>query len=247
MERLSLELTDRCAKACAFCYARARPDGTRAWAPEDVIALALDCAAHGTRAISFGGGEPLEYPHLGAVLAATRGRLFRSITTSGLLLDTALGALAAAAPEKVHVSIHHPGDGAEVARAIRQVAALEARGIRGGVNVLVRRSGLAAARAAGAALRAAGIGEDRIVWLPMRPDDTPSPAELAAAAGGPFQSATCLGGCAPSPRFASLAADGTVAACSYTRSRAPLQAMTHRALRAALAVAPLVPCGGPPP
>jgi radical SAM family protein len=247
VERLSLELTDRCGKACAFCYARARPDGARAWAPADVIALALDCAAHGTRALSLGGGEPLEYPFLLEVLEATRGRLFRSLTTNGLLLDGALDALATAAPEKIHVSIHYPEDGAEVARAIRQVAAIEARGIRGGVNVLVRRSGVPAARAASAALRAGGIGNDRIVWLPMRPSDTPSPADLAAAAGGPFQSATCVAGCAPSPRFASLAADGTVGACSYTRSRAPLRAMNHRALLDALAAAPLSPCGGPTP
>ncbi|HSM93864.1 MAG TPA: radical SAM protein [Anaeromyxobacteraceae bacterium] len=248
VERLSIELTDRCEKACAFCYARARPGGERAWRPEDVVALVLDCAAHGTRAVSFGGGEPLEYPPLLEVLAATRGRLFRSFTTSGLQLDGALDALATAAPEKIHVSIHDPADAAEVARVVRQVRALEARGIRGGVNVLVRRSGLAAAREAGAALRAAGIGADRIVWLPMRRHgDAPSAKEVAAAAGGPFQSATCLGGCAPSPRFASLDAAGTAAWCSYTRSRAPLRAMTHAALLDALAEAPLAPCGGTPP
>jgi len=117
VERLSIELTDRCSKACAFCYAGARPEGARAWAPDDVVALLCDCARHGTRAVSFGGGEPLEYPHLLTVLAATRGLLFRSITTNGLLLDGALDALAAAAPEKVHVSVHQPEDAAEVARA----------------------------------------------------------------------------------------------------------------------------------
>lgn len=248
MERLSLELTDRCEKACAFCYAGARPGGARAWCAEDVVALVLDCAAHGTRAVSFGGGEPLEYPPLFEVLAATRGRLFRSITTSGLRLDGALDALVAVAPEKVHVSIHDPGDLEEVARAVRQVRSLEARGIRGGVNLLVRRSGIAAARGAGAALRAAGIDAERIVWLPLRRDaDVPSPEDVASAAGGPFQSATCLAGCAPSPRFASLDADGRAARCSYTRSRAPLRAMTHAALLEALAAAPLVPCGGSPP
>jgi hypothetical protein len=248
VERLSLELTDRCEKACAFCYAGARPGGARAWRPEDVVALVLDCAANGARAVSFGGGEPLEYPPLLEVLAATRGRLFRSITTSGLRLDDALDALAAAAPEKVHVSIHAPDDAAEVARAIRQVRALEARGIHGGVNLLVRRSGIAAARGAGAALRAAGVGADRIVWLPMRRHaDAPGPEDVAAAAGGPFQSATCLAACAPSPRFASLDAGGAAAWCSFTRSRAPLREMTHAALLAALAAAPLAPCGGSPP
>lgn len=247
MERLSIELTDRCEKGCAFCYALARPDGEREWRAEDVVALVHDCAAHGTRAVSFGGGEPLEYPHLLDVLRATRGRLFRSITTSGLRLDDQLEALAAAAPEKIHVSVHDPADEAEIARAARQVRSLEARRIRGGVNLLVRRSGIAAARAAAASLRASGVGPERIVWLPMRlHGDAPSAPEVATAADGPFQSATCLAGCAPSPRFASLDAGGAVAHCSYTRSRAPLRAMTHAALLDALAAAPLVPCGGPP-
>lgn len=248
VERLSIELTDRCEKGCPFCYAGARPGGARAWRPEDAVALVLDCAAHGTRAVSFGGGEPLEYPPLFDVLRATRGRLFRSVTTSGLRLDALLDRLAEAAPEKVHVSIHDAGSADEVARAIRQVGALEARGIRGGVNLLVRRSGVAAAGAAASALRAAGIGNDRIIFLPMKlHPDAPAAGEVAAAAGGPFQSATCLSGCAPSPRFASLDAAGTAGACSYTRSRAPLRAMTHAALVDALAAAPLAPCGGPPP
>lgn len=247
VERLSIELTDRCEKGCPFCYARARPEGGREWRPEDVVRLVLDCAAHGTRAVSFGGGEPLEYPALLDVLRATRGRLFRSITTSGLRLDGALDALAAAGLEKVHVSIHDPADREEVARASRQVRALEARGIRGGVNLLVRRSATAAARDAAAALRRESIGPDRIVWLPMRlRDDAPTPEALAVAAGGPFQSATCLSGCAPSPRFASLDAGGAAAHCSYTRSRAKLREPTHAALLDALAAAPLASCGGPP-
>jgi hypothetical protein len=248
MERISIELTDRCEKECAFCYARARPGGGRDWRPDDVVALVTDCAARGTRAVSFGGGEPLEYPHLLEVLAATRGRLFRSVTTSGLRLDEAFDGLVAVAPEKVHVSIHEPADGEEVRRAIRQVGALEARGIRAGVNLLVRRTGLPAAAGAARALRGAGIGADRVIWLPLRLGaDAPSPSELAGAADGPFQSTTCLSRCAPSPRFASLDVEGRVAACSYTRSRAPLRAMTHAALVEALAAAPLVPCGGSTP
>ena len=246
MERLSVELTDRCAKACTFCYAGATPAGARAWALEDVLALVRDCAAHGTRAVSFGGGEPLEYPGLLALLGATRGLLFRSLTTNGLLLDAALPGLCRAPPEKVHVSVHSPGDRAEVERVAWQVAALEEKGIRAGVNLLVRRSDLAAAREGAQALREAGIRNDRLIYLPMRPADTPTPEELASVAGGPFQSATCIVGCAPSPRFASLAADGTVAHCSYTRERAPLPAFTHAALVETLARLGVAPCGGQP-
>jgi MoaA/NifB/PqqE/SkfB family radical SAM enzyme len=244
LERLSIELTDRCDRACTFCYARARPDGARAWAPADVIALVRDCAAHGTRAVSFGGGEPLQYPALLELLSATRGLLFRSLTTNGLLLDALLPELARAGLEKVHVSVHDPDDRAEVDRAARQAAALEECGIRGGVNLLVRRSRLGAAREAARLLRARGIGNDRIVFLPMRYEDTPSPTELAGVAGGPFQSAACLSRCGPSPRFASIASDGSVAWCSYTRRRAPLRAFTRDALAEALDGLGVEPCGG---
>lgn len=244
VQRLSIEVTDRCDRACAFCYARARPEGARAWDADELVGFVLDCAAHGTEAVSLGGGEPLQWPPLLSALRATRGRLFRSLTTNGLLLDGLLDGLAEAAPEKVHVSVHFPEDGAEVARVARQVSALEGRGIRGGVNLLVRRSGLEAARAAAETLHRAGVGNDRIVFLPMRYRDTPAPRQVADVAGGPFQSATCLGGCGPSPRFASLAADRTVARCSYTRARSRLGAPTHAALVAALDGLALEPCGG---
>jgi MoaA/NifB/PqqE/SkfB family radical SAM enzyme len=61
------------------------------------------------RAVSFGGGEPLEWPPIFEVLASLRGLLFRSLTTNGLLLDEERTlALLAAAPDKVHLSIHFP-------------------------------------------------------------------------------------------------------------------------------------------
>lgn len=246
MERLSIELTDRCDRACAFCYAHATAEGGRAWAADDVVALVRDCAANGTRAVSFGGGEPLQYPALADVLARTRGLVFRSLTTSGLLLDAALPSLVRCRPEKIHVSVHHPEDPDEVARVARQVRTLETFGIRGGVNLLVRRSGLDAARRAARELRAAGIANDRIVYLPMRLGDTPAAEEVAAVAEGPFQSATCLAGCHPSPRFASLDASACAAPCSYTRRRRRLEAFTSAALAAALDGLGIEPCGDQP-
>jgi hypothetical protein len=124
-----------------------------------------------------------------------------------------------------------------------QVAALEKHGIRAGVNLLVRRSMLDDAREAARTLREAGLRNDRVIYLPMRPSDTPTPEELASVTGGPFQSATCIVGCSPSPRFASLAADGTVAHCSYTTARAKLPAFTHTALVETLAGLGVTPCG----
>ncbi len=243
VDRVSIELSQRCGKACTFCYSHSRPDGADGWDPAEVVALLDDLVAHGLRYVSFGGGEPLQYPGLGEILRATRGRLGRAVTTSGLGLDGKLGELVAAGIEKVHVSIHHPGHAAEVERVVRQVGALEAAGVAAGVNLLVSRTRLAEAAAARERLHAAGIGNDRIVFLPMRGADTPTPREVAAVAGGNFQSMRCLGSCAASPRFASIGWDRSVAWCSYTTTRRQLEALTADALAAALDGLGLRYCG----
>lgn len=248
IERLSIELSNRCRKACAFCYSASGPAGESRWTADDVVALVDDCAAHGLRAISLGGGEPLEAADLlFPILARLRGRVFRSFTTSGLDLDAAWREVVEAAPDKVHVSIHHPGNAAEVARVIDQVGRLAAAGIASGVNLLVMASRADDARAAARALHAAGIDNRRIVYLPLRgaTADTPAPDVIARVAGGPFQSMTCLTGCAASARFVALGWDRTVARCSYTSARRHVTAPTHAALVAALTDLDLVFCGEP--
>jgi sulfatase maturation enzyme AslB (radical SAM superfamily) len=244
IERLSIELGERCSKGCAFCYNGSHRDGDTSWTADALIELVVDCAAHGVKAFSFGGGEPLEMPELlWPVLAALRGVAFRSLTTNGLPLDpAAIAALADAAIDKVHISIHNPHDAREVARVIAQVHALAAAGVRSGVNLLVRRSSLDAARAVAAELRASHIDNRRIVYLPMRGRDVPSAAEVAAVAAGPFQSTTCLAACGESPRFASISAHRTIARCSYTIARRALAAPSHAAVIAALDGLGLVDC-----
>jgi hypothetical protein len=234
VDRVSIELSQRCGKACAFCYSRSTPDGDPGWDPADVITFLDDLVANGLAYVSFGGGEPLQYPGLLDVLRATRGKLGRAVTTSGLGLDHAFPHLADVGLEKAHVSIHNPHHDAEVERAVAHVAALEAVGIAAGVNLLVARARLDAATAARTRLHAAGILNDRIVYLPMRGADTPTPREVAAVAGGRFQSMSCLPGCAPSARFASIGWDRTVAWCSYTTTRRPLPTLTAAGLTDAL-------------
>ena len=174
IERVSLELTNQCGKGCWFCYNGSAPGKATRWTVDDVVSFARDCAENGVRAISFGGGEPLEFGGVFDLLRDLRGVLFRSCTTNGLLLDRHFDALVKAAPDKVHVSIHFPDREAEVTRVIGQVKALEAAGIRSGVNLLGGASKEVAAREAASRLRAEGIGNDRIVYLPMRGQDTPT-------------------------------------------------------------------------
>jgi len=246
LELISIELTNRCAKACWFCYNHSLPEGETRWDPAEVVGFVLDCAAHGVKAVSFGGGEPLQYAGLFGVLRELDGTLFRSLTTNGLFLHgETLDRLVGARPNKVHVSIHFPDRGHEVARVIAQVTDLAARGIRSGVNLLVTRTNLWAARETAKRVRDAGIGNDRIVYLPMRGRDTPTPDELAEVAGRtPFQSMTCLTTCGPSPRFASIGWDKSVAWCSYTAARRPLLDLTFAGLAAATTDLGLEFCGG---
>lgn len=246
LDRISLELTNRCTKACSFCYNASDPAGRSLWDPDDVVTFVSDCAAHGVQAVSFGGGEPLQYDGVFDVLHRLKGRLFRSVTTNGLLLNGPLLArLALAAPEKVHVSLHFPEDTDEVERVSRNVSALTAHGIRAGVNLLVARSKLDPARRASERLQRDGIGMDRIIFLPMRVHDTPTPEEVGRVAGtSRFQSTSCLAGCASSPRFCSLRWDRTVAWCSYTSERKLLSEPSFQGLTRALQGLGLKFCGG---
>jgi hypothetical protein len=67
---------------------------------------------------------------------------------------------------------------------IRQVLALEHGGIPSGINLLVRASHLEEAKACARQVQLAGIGNHRIVYIPIRGHDTPSVRELARVAGG---------------------------------------------------------------
>lgn len=244
VDRLSIELTNACDKACPFCYNASHPGGVTHWTADDAVALVEDCARHGVAAVSFGGGEPLQVAEtLFEVLDRLAGVVFRSFTSNGLRLDDLLSDVVAHQPDKVHVSIHQPESPGEVARVARQVQALGGHGIRSGVNLLVRRSGLAAATAAVRTLRDQGIGLERIMILPMRGGDTPTPRELASVAeGDPFQSVTCLRECAASPRFASLDWAQRAAWCSYTTARRRLPSLDFPGLLSALGGLPLATC-----
>jgi molybdenum cofactor biosynthesis enzyme MoaA len=88
LERISIELTNRCQKGCWFCCNHSHAGGDEKWTLDELAGFIVDCREHGTKAVSFGGGEPLESRLLVPLLTALRGRLFRSLTTSGLLLSS---------------------------------------------------------------------------------------------------------------------------------------------------------------
>ena len=245
LERISIELTNQCPKACSFCYNHSGPRGQTAWEVDELVAFIEDCANHGVKAVSLGGGEPLVYAGLFDVLSALKGTLFRSLTTSGWRLEDYLDRLVVAAPDKVHVSIHFPQNETEVMHVIRLVKQLEREGVRSGINFLVDREQLAAAAWAADQVRRAGIGNQRIVYLPMRGMNTPTPNQVASVAGDrPFQSMSCLRACASSPRFCSISWDRHVAWCSYTQTRAKLTDLSYAGLTAALDGLGLEFCGG---
>lgn len=243
---ISIELTNACQKECWFCYNHSQSSGQTAWTPDEVLSLIQDCVQHQVKAVSFGGGEPLQYPALFDLLKTLQGRLFISLTTNGLLLnETILKQLALFPPNKIHLSIHFPERSSEVERVLRQVKEIEHYGIRSGINFLVARSRLRCAIQVAQYIRSCGISNERIVYLPMRVQDTPTPEEMAQVAGEKkFQSMSCLLQCGKSPRFCSISWDKQVAWCSYTTSRRPLLALNYSTLIKTLAPLPVEFCGG---
>ena len=245
IERISIELTNQCDKGCWFCYNHSQPSGQTEWKVDEVVSFVCDCEKNGTRAVSFGGGEPLQFDGVFEILESLDGLLFRSMTTNGLKLDENFDRVIAARPDKVHLSIHFPHVIKEVDRVIRQVTQLDQAGVTSGVNLLVQKSNLEATEAAAIRLQDSGIENDRIVFLPMRSADTPTPQEVFQIAGAkPFQSMTCLSKCGKSERFCSIGWDKTAAWCSYTTSRRRMSSLDHEGLIAALYDLDLAFCGG---
>lgn len=246
VQRLSIEVTNYCNKGCSFCYNNSNTHGATEWTPDEIVNFVLDCRKKGIEAISFGGGEPLVYKGIFEVLNELKGKIYRSMTTNGLMLDhiKTFQSLVSANPDKVHVSIHDVEDSHEVKRVLEQVNALEENGITSGINLLVRHSTIPAAKEVVHYIRSKGIGPKGIIYIPMHGADSPSPKEIAEVAGEkPFQSVSCLTGCRISPRFCSISWDKEVGWCSYTSSRKKLNDLSAAGLSSALKGLALEYCG----
>ncbi|MBI5527345.1 MAG: radical SAM protein [Deltaproteobacteria bacterium] len=107
---LDIAVTAECPLTCAHCYSRRYAAGGR---PElsagEIAGLIGQADRMGAVMIQFNGGEPLTRSDLADLVAAVpRGRMCKSVTTSGLGLDAArLGALAAAGLDFLVLSIDH--------------------------------------------------------------------------------------------------------------------------------------------
>jgi hypothetical protein len=170
-------------------------------------------------------------------------RPFVSLTTNGLHLDRQLSMLSRFPPDRIQLSLHHLEEPEELERILHQLRTLRQLGLRAGVNVLLRRSQLAAARLAARRLWAAGLSAHDVVWCPQRGgEDQPEPTDLARVVDGPFQSTSCLLGCRKSPRFCSVDALGRAAYCSFTRARRTLSRFDAEGLAQALGELSLEAC-----
>lgn len=139
IEQISIDLSNYCSKGCPFCYNSSSRDGSTSWKPSEVIEFAKSCIEGGVKAVSLGGGEPLEYEGVFDIIEALYPLTYLTLTTNGLLLDSPsiIDSLKFHKPDKIHISIHNSDNETEVSRVLRQITLLMDLGIKPGVNLLI--------------------------------------------------------------------------------------------------------------
>jgi MoaA/NifB/PqqE/SkfB family radical SAM enzyme len=249
---VSIELTNLCQKGSLCksfgCYAKSNPEGATFWTPYVLGEFIRDLAKNGIEAVSFGGGEPLQFEGLWAFLEMIKDLpIFKSMTTNGLLLGNRTEERLAAHLNKVHVSIHFPENDWEVKRVIRSVRDLEKTGLKSGINFIVKGWDLKKEKEAVRQIRNEGIDADRVVFLPLRGKGIHVNAdrfkEVAQILSEKFQSTWCLLECKKSDRFVSVNWEGYVGWCSYTPSKTRMQDFTYAGMMGALGEKELAYCG----
>lgn len=236
IEQISIDLSNYCSKGCPFCYNSSNRDGATSWEPSEVIAFAKSCIKGGVKAVSLGGGEPLEYEGVFDIIEALYPLTYLTLTTNGLPLDTpsVIESIKLRQPDKIHISIHHADNEKEVARVLRQITLLEDLGIKPGVNLLVNADKVEHCKSAYGSLRKL-LEKDQIILIPQRFNDTPTAQQLASVTGSePFQSPSCLLKCERPKHFASISWDKKVNWCSYAGGKQPLESLDYQGLVSAL-------------
>lgn len=237
LDRISIDLSNFCSKQCDFCYNHSTKEGNVMWTVEELIPFVLDLHKHGIDAVSFGGGEPFEFDGIFDLISGLMNELYVSVTSNGLPLEneSVFSKLLQNNPDKIHITIHHPENAAEVDRVIKMVKRIAGGGIKSGVNLLVSDFNVEDGKKVYSRLLENGITADRIILIPRRFTCEPAPKQLAEIAGGkPFQSPACLTGCKRPEEFCSVSWDKKVNWCSYAGGKQPLKELTYNGLMEAL-------------
>lgn len=246
IEQISIDLSNYCSKGCPFCYNSSNRDGATSWQPTEVIEFAKSCINGGVKAVSLGGGEPLEYQGVFDVIEALYPLVYLTLTTNGLPLDSPaiIESLKRHKPDKIHISIHHVDNGKEVDRVLRQITSLEELDIKPGVNLLINTNKVEQCKTVYGSLRKL-LDKDQIILIPQRFNDTPTPQQLACVANGEkFQSPSCLLRCERPKHFASISWDKKVNWCSYAGGKQPLESLDYNGLVSALEKVQFTSCQG---
>lgn len=236
IELLSIDLSNYCSKQCTFCYNHSTREGNTLWKPQEVIDFASDCIVHGVKAVSLGGGEPFEYDGVFDVIDALYPKCYLSITSNGLPLENELiwEKLKMHKPDKIHITIHQPGNEVEVKRVERLVQRIASIGIKPGLNLLVGADKVEKAMMVYEQMSKVLPG-DQIILVPQRFSNTPTPQQIASVSGGkPFQSPSCLLKCQRPTNFCSVSWDKKVNSCSFAPDKVPLKTLDYAGMTEAL-------------
>ena len=236
IELLSIDLSNYCSKQCPFCYNHSTREGSTLWKPQEVIDFASDCIEHGVKAVSLGGGEPFDYDGVFEVIDSLYPKCYLSVTSNGLPLENEQiwEKLKMHKPDKIHLTIHQPGNEAEVKRVERQVKRIALIGIKPGLNLLVRADKFAQAKIVYERMSNV-LNNDQIILVPQRFSNTPSPKQLASVTSGkPFQSPSCLLKCQRPKNFCSVSWDKKVNSCSFAPNKVPLDFLDYNGMMRAL-------------
>ena len=238
LQRLSIDLSNRCSKACNFCYNRSFADGKTVWQPQEVVDLVKDCVKNGLQAVSLGGGEPFEYEGVFEIISALTPHVFVSVTSNGLPLykRKIWKKLLKNKPDKIHITIHASHDEEKVCNTLHYIDYLEEENIKAGINLLVSFDKIEETKQlAHRLINDFGISRKEIIFIPRRFSLQPTPQQVLEVAGNePFQSPSCLVACKPSERFCSLSWDKRINFCSYSPSKATLQEISYNGIINAL-------------
>ena len=246
IEQISIDLSNYCSKGCPFCYNSSNRDGATSWKPSEVIAFAKSCIMSGVKAVSLGGGEPLEYEGVFDIIEALYPLTYLTLTTNGLPLDSPsiIESLKSHKPDKIHISLHNADNETEVGRVLRQITLLEDLEIKPGVNLLINANKVEQCRSAYGLLRKL-LAKGQIILIPLRFSDTPTPQQLASVTNGEeFQSPSCLLRCSRPRRFASISWYKKVNWCSYAGGKQPLESLDYQGLMNALQKVNFTSCQG---